>query len=351
MLGVVRPLAQGALLRSLHRTTCYSQSRGGGTGGSWTRPATILTSCSAVQVEASQHGQEQHFSPRPKPPTPSFRAGAVAAAAAAAAVGAALWMPSIASSEGDLPIYTREEVAKHKSPDSGIWVIHDGGVYDITEFVENHPGGASKIMLAAGGSVDPFWRIYQQHVGNDAVKELLADMQIGRLSDEDAAASLAEVDANDPYSKEPATPPALTIHYSKPVNAEIPPSLLMDSWVTPNELWYVRHHHPVPVEEISLPSNQKVEVSISTGLVRDARSEVLRVADLKARFKKREVMATMQCGGNRRDGLDAVEKSKGTGWDMGAISNAEWGGVWLRDILSTMGVVSIAKLIPLWGDT
>ncbi len=35
----------------------------------------------------------------------------------------------------------------------------EDGVYDITDFVAQHPGGASKIMLAAGGAVDPFWNM------------------------------------------------------------------------------------------------------------------------------------------------------------------------------------------------
>eukprot|EP00967_Tisochrysis_lutea_P033481 scaffold39848_cov16-Tisochrysis_lutea.AAC.1 len=36
------------------------------------------------------------------------------------------------------------------------------GVYDITDFVEMHPGGSSFIMMAAGGAVDPFWQINVQ---------------------------------------------------------------------------------------------------------------------------------------------------------------------------------------------
>ena len=74
------------------------------------------------------------------------------------------------------PVLTRSEVEKHNTSSKGIWVIRGNKVYDITEFVQNHPGGASKIMLAAGKSVDPFWQIYQQHVGNQAVEELLSEM-------------------------------------------------------------------------------------------------------------------------------------------------------------------------------
>jgi hypothetical protein len=59
----------------------------------------------------------------------------------------------------DLPIYTRADVASHKTPETGIWVSFKSGVYDITNFVEVHPGG-TKINMAFGGAIDPFWMVY-----------------------------------------------------------------------------------------------------------------------------------------------------------------------------------------------
>ena len=69
------------------------------------------------------------------------------------------------AAEEALPEYERQEVAKHRSSADGgrVWVTYKDGVYDITDFVENHPGGAKRIMLAAGGAIDPFWSMYQQH--------------------------------------------------------------------------------------------------------------------------------------------------------------------------------------------
>ena len=60
-------------------------------------------------------------------------------------------------SKGLVRQITAEEVAQHDSLDRRVWVTHKGGVYDITDFIEQHPGGAARIMLAAGGSVDSFW--------------------------------------------------------------------------------------------------------------------------------------------------------------------------------------------------
>jgi L-lactate dehydrogenase (cytochrome) len=43
------------------------------------------------------------------------------------------------------------EVAKHNTRES-CWVIIEGQVYDVTDFLEEHPGGAS-IILRYGGKV------------------------------------------------------------------------------------------------------------------------------------------------------------------------------------------------------
>lgn len=66
-----------------------------------------------------------------------------------------------------LPELTREEVKKHDCKETGIWVTYREGVFDITNFVVNHPGGVKRIMLAAGGDVEGFWDIYQQHLSDD----------------------------------------------------------------------------------------------------------------------------------------------------------------------------------------
>jgi hypothetical protein len=65
-------------------------------------------------------------------------------------------------------------------------------VYDITDFIEQHPGGASKIQLAAGAAIDPYWALYQQH-NNVEVKNILSRFRIGKLKR--PAGEAAPVDA------------------------------------------------------------------------------------------------------------------------------------------------------------
>ena len=84
----------------------------------------------------------------------------------------------------NLPTFTMAEVAKHKTKETGMWVIFKGEVYDITEFVEGHPGGKEKIALAAGGDVEDFWFLYPIHYNNPAVRDVLDQYRIGKLDPE-----------------------------------------------------------------------------------------------------------------------------------------------------------------------
>ena len=61
-----------------------------------------------------------------------------------------------------LPVYTAEDISQHDSKEKRIWVCYKSGVYDITDFISKHPGG-DKILMAAGGSLEPFWELFAVH--------------------------------------------------------------------------------------------------------------------------------------------------------------------------------------------
>lgn len=44
-----------------------------------------------------------------------------------------------------LPNYTEDQVLEHGKNASRIWVSYKNGVYDITDFIESHPG--NKFLL------------------------------------------------------------------------------------------------------------------------------------------------------------------------------------------------------------
>ena len=57
--------------------------------------------------------------------------------------------------------YTREEVAKHSTP-SDLWLIIDGSVFDITAFLERHPGGPAPLRYAGQDASEVFHRIHNK---------------------------------------------------------------------------------------------------------------------------------------------------------------------------------------------
>lgn len=91
-------------------------------------------------------------------------------------------------------------------------------------------GGSSKILLAAGGSVEPFWALYANHQQPE-VLALLEEHRIGNLTKGEETLAVANME--DPYANEPRRHPALTVRSQKPFNAEPPPALLVENYITP----------------------------------------------------------------------------------------------------------------------
>lgn len=59
-----------------------------------------------------------------------------------------------------MPVFSLEQVAKNNGEGgSRIWMTYGGIVYDVTDFVDNHPGGSDKIMSAAGSAIEPYWYV------------------------------------------------------------------------------------------------------------------------------------------------------------------------------------------------
>ncbi|KAM9813858.1 sulfite oxidase, mitochondrial [Neosynchiropus ocellatus] len=234
--------------------------------------------------------------------------------------------PELAQRSSALPVFSQEEVTKHRSLEDGVWVTFQGGVYDITDFVSVHPGG-SKIMLAAGGALEPFWSLYAVH-NQEHVLEILAEYKVGELRAEDLKKQQA-VKTLDPYSTDPERHPVLRINSLKPFNAEPPPEILTDSYITPSALFFKRNHLPVPQVD---PATYQLQVEgLPSGAVK------LSLEELKTRFPKHTVTVTLQCAGNRRAEMNKVKQVKGLNWDIAAISTATWSGARLRDVLLAAG--------------
>lgn len=57
--------------------------------------------------------------------------------------------------------FTPADVAAHNSPDKGLYIIIDNNVYDVTNFVDEHPGGAKILKRVAGkDATKQFWKVF-----------------------------------------------------------------------------------------------------------------------------------------------------------------------------------------------
>lgn len=223
--------------------------------------------------------------------------------------------------------YNYFEIKKHDNLQDGIWVTYKNNVYNISDYINKHPGGVDKILLASGSGLEPYWNIYKQHLNKqNNILEILETMKIGEISDYDPN---KYNDLINHYTNEPDRNPDLIYHNLTPCNAETPTDLIMENWITPIDSWYIRNHQPVPIIDINL-------YKLSIYDLND--KEIKLSMDYLKNIDSTTIISTIQCGGNRRNDSNKLSKTLGTPWNYGAISNAVWTGVNLKDLLNLIGI-------------
>lgn len=121
----------------------------------------------------------------------------------------------------------------------------------------------------------------------------------------------------------------LTKRSFRPPNFETPVEFF-NSLYTPNEAFFVRYHLA------AIPQLNARDWRLRIGGDAAGSPRELTLADLRRDFEQVEVTAVNQCSGNRR-GL-FTPHVPGIQWGYGAMGNARWGGVRLRDLLDRAGV-------------
>ena len=122
------------------------------------------------------------------------------------------------------------------------------------------------------------------------------------------------------------------------VNAETPLDLLTD-YLTPTELFFVRSHwipHTPDAKKWKLTIDGEVEHPLQ-----------LSISDLK-KLPRAEATCVLQCAGNGRGLYSPV--LPGVQWRYGAVGNARWSGVRVRDVLDRAGLKSAAKHLHTFGS-
>lgn len=174
------------------------------------------------------------------------------------------------------------------------------------------------------------------------VGALLSGPLLSRALAEDASQTVTLPFANGtrPLVTYPQKRPLIRVT-SRPPQLETPFAVFNESLITPNDAFFVRYHLaniPTAIDgarfELTLGGNVRTPTRFS-------------VADLKTQFEPVEVVAVNQCSGNSR-GFFSPRVSGGQ-LGNGAMGNARWKGVRLRDVLDRAGVGEGARQVTFDG--
>ncbi|KAI8922696.1 hypothetical protein BC831DRAFT_404689 [Entophlyctis helioformis] len=108
------------------------------------------------------------------------------------------------------------EVAEHHTAKS-LWIIVDAKVYDITNFIFDHPGGEEILLQYGGQDVTAVMQDAAEHVHSDSAYDMLEPFFIGNLSKADVA--LAAADASK--RRENAVKETPFIDITKPMLSQV----------------------------------------------------------------------------------------------------------------------------------
>lgn len=138
---------------------------------------------------------------------------------------------------------------------------------------------------------------------------------------------------------EPQKAPLLLLT-DRPVQLETPRHYFLSAF-TPNEAFYVRWHLDRIPNAVDLKTwRLRVEGNVATPLS-------LSLAQLMNKFPPESIAAVNQCSGNSRSRFQP--RVAGGQWGNGAMGNALWTGVRLREILNAAGIKSGSVQVQFQG--
>lgn len=134
----------------------------------------------------------------------------------------------------------------------------------------------------------------------------------------------------------------LIVLTSRPPQLETPFEVFNDGLITPNDAFFVRYHNAgIPT---TIDADKHV---IKIGGNAAGKPYELTLADLKTQFKPVEYLAVNQCSGNSRGHFSP--RVTGGQLSNGAMGNARWLGVALKDVLARAELKNSAREVTFNG--
>jgi DMSO/TMAO reductase YedYZ molybdopterin-dependent catalytic subunit len=132
-------------------------------------------------------------------------------------------------------------------------------------------------------------------------------------------------------------PGGMIVREREPLNLEMPFGTL-DGFITPVDRFFVRNHFSIPRIDVKT-WRLKIEGEVETPF---------ELTDDEVRaMASRTIPVTMECAGNGRAFL--TPPTSGAQWERGAVSNAEWTGVLLADVLRRAGLKNSVREVIFQG--
>ena len=133
---------------------------------------------------------------------------------------------------------------------------------------------------------------------------------------------------------------SLLLLTDRPPNLETPLKYFLEDY-TPANVFFVRWHLSSLPSKINADTFRlRVNGNVATPLE-------FSIEDLKTKFKPYTITALCQCAGNSRSFFDP--RVPGGQWKNGAMGNAKWTGVKLKDILAMAGAKNNSKEVSFNG--
>ena len=79
-----------------------------------------------------------------------------------------------------LRIFTTDDLIVHNKK-GDCWIVREGRVYDVSAFVEDHPGGDDLILQYAGKDIGEAMDDPEEHVHSASAHDMLDEYMIGKL--------------------------------------------------------------------------------------------------------------------------------------------------------------------------
>mmetsp|Transcript_33291 Transcript_33291/g.77927 ORF Transcript_33291/g.77927 Transcript_33291/m.77927 type:complete len:361 (-) Transcript_33291:345-1427(-) len=136
-------------------------------------------------------------------------------------------MPPFEKPTGTNVSFSWEEIQKHDS-ESDAWVVMEGKVFNVTKFLNDHPGGSSIVLGHLGKDIGEVWNDEDYHSHSGSAKKILHQYIIGKVegqeghSDGDTSRASAHTKgARPPLNTEMEGGFPKDIDWSKPIVLQV----------------------------------------------------------------------------------------------------------------------------------